>query len=67
MYLGASFKSKSIGINNHLEVGGEEEGECELAGEVEEENKEKPKTNGGKNRPGIQTRHVSEIYLIAFL
>ena len=55
MYLGASFKSKSIGINNHLEVGGEEEGECELAGEVEEENKEKPKTNGGKNRPGIQT------------
>ena len=55
MYLGASFKSKSIGINNYLEVGGEEEGECELAGEVEEEDKEKPKTNGGKNRPGIQT------------
>ena len=65
MYLGESFKSKSIGINNHLEVGGEEEGECELAGEVEGEDKEKPKTNGGKNRPGIQKWHMS--YLIAFL
>ena len=35
--------------NNNLEVGGEEEGEGELASEGEEEDEEEPKTNRGKD------------------